>query len=78
LRVHIDQDNERRLRLAFTVKQHDDPDADFDDFADTVVNCLISESRLIDFSKKKKGVRPWDSNKFVTVSRTTRRPSRSR
>jgi hypothetical protein len=54
MKVNIDEDNLKRLKLAFYVKVHAEPDADFDDFAETVVNCLISESPLIEFSRKRR------------------------
>jgi len=54
MKVNIDEDNIKRLKLAFYVKVHAEPDADFDDFAETVVNCLISESPLIEFSRKRR------------------------
>jgi len=54
MKVNIDEENLKRLRLAFYVKVHADPEADFDDFAETVVNCLLSESPLIEFSRKRR------------------------
>lgn len=57
MKVDIDEENVKRLRLAFYVKLHADHDADFDEFAETVVNCLINETPLIEFSRKRRGVR---------------------
>ena len=54
MKVDIDEENVKRLRLAFYVRVHAEPDADFDDFAETVVNYLISESPLIEFSRKRR------------------------
>jgi hypothetical protein len=54
MKVNIDEENVKRLRLAFYVRLHAEPDADFDEFAETVVNCLINESPLIEFSRKRR------------------------
>ena len=50
----VDENNERRLRLAFTVKHRADPDADFDEFSETVVNSLLREALLTELPSKKR------------------------
>lgn len=54
LKINIDEENVKRLRLAFYAKRHAEHDANFDEFAETVVNCLISESPLIEFTRKRR------------------------
>ena len=54
MKVNIDEENVKRLRLTFYVRLRTDPAANFDDFAETVVNCLISESPLVEFSRKRR------------------------
>jgi len=57
MKVDIDEENVKRLKLAFYVRLRADPAANFDEFAETVVNCLIGESPIIEFSRKRrKGV----------------------
>lgn len=54
MKVEVDEENVKRLRLAFYVKLRAEPDARFDEFAETVVNSLIGESPLIEFTKKRR------------------------
>jgi len=57
MKVDIDEENVKRLRLAFYVRLRADPSANLDEFAETVVNCLIRESPIIEFTRKRrKGV----------------------
>ena len=54
MKVHVDEENLKRLRLTFLVKVRADPDADFDEFAETVLNSLLREASLIELPSKQR------------------------
>lgn len=53
MKVHVEEENARRLRLAFLVRRRADPDADFSEFAESVVNRLISETPVTELLPRK-------------------------
>jgi len=46
MKVHIYEESLKRLKVAFMVKLASDPDADFDEFAERIVNRLVTEAPL--------------------------------